>query len=108
MPGGARRTDTVCPRGDRARRIDHGGLGRGLHGDVGANHCVDPGACAGPERLHGDDTTVPVQAKGRTATGLGPVLAVALTLAFTYWREQAALSARLRMGQNTIGGAVSC
>ena len=30
------------------------------------------------------------------ATGLGPVLAVALTLAFTYWREQAALKEKVR------------
>ena len=48
--------------------VDSGRPGRRLHGGTAPAARPDHGPCAGVERLHGDDTPVPVLAKGKTDT----------------------------------------
>lgn len=62
----------LFPRRDRPRHLDARRLGRRLHGHAVVAGRTHPGPCAGGRAtglLHGDDTTVPVMAKVKTATG---------------------------------------
>ena len=59
----------LCPGGRAAQPVDPGRSGRRLLRRAGAADPADRAHVFAAERLHGDDTTVPVLAKGKTDTG---------------------------------------
>ena len=64
-----RQSRALCPRRRRAQPFNAGRSGRGLCRRAAAAPCPDRAHVLAAERLHGDDTTVPVLAKGKTDTG---------------------------------------
>ena len=56
---------TIRPRGDRPQRVDAGRPGRCLYDGPAPLHSLIEAHVLAAERLHGDDTTVPILAKGR-------------------------------------------
>ena len=64
-----RQSESYRPRGHRSRRLDAGRSGRRLHRRARPACRADPPPRVAAERIHGDDTTVPVLAKGKTVTG---------------------------------------
>ena len=59
----------LCPGRRRSRRVDAGRLGRRGGGDADAAGEAIRAHVFAAERIHADDTTVPVLAKGKTRTG---------------------------------------
>ena len=59
----------LCARGDRPQPLDAGRSCRRLRRGSGAAARADRAHVLAAERLHGDDTTVPILAKGKTDTG---------------------------------------
>ncbi len=59
----------LCAGGRADRAVDHGRRGRRRLRGARSPPAARRGRCQAAERLHGDDTTVPVLAKGKTDTG---------------------------------------
>ncbi len=59
----------LCPRGCAAGRVDPGRLGGRHRGDAAAADRAVGQHVLAAQRIHADETTVPVLAKGRTRTG---------------------------------------
>lgn len=71
-----RRSGPLCPRSCGSEPVHLGRSGGRLHRRTDAALPADRGAVLAADRLHGDDTTVPVLAKGKVIrAGSGPMCA---------------------------------